>query len=72
MNNTIVKPMVNRQKCSPILAVEGIAVGGSALFKLFSGPMTSKEIEDIKEKQTVVFNHVQTLDDEVSIKTMTL
>ena len=28
--------------------------------------MTSKEISDIKAKQSVVFNHMQTLDDEVS------
>ena len=28
--------------------------------------MTSKEIADIKFKQAVVFNHMQTLDDEVS------
>ena len=28
--------------------------------------MTSKEISDIKAKQSLVFNHMQTLDDEVS------
>ena len=55
-----------RKKRSPILAAVGIAVGVSALFNLFTGSMTSKEIADIKEKQNVVFTHMQTLDDEVS------
>ena len=57
---------VSRKKRSPILAAVGVAVGVSALFNLFSGSMTSREISDIKEKQSVVFNHMQTLDDEVS------
>ena len=41
----------HREKRSPILAAVGIAVGVSALFNLFSGSMTSKEIADIKSKQ---------------------
>ena len=55
-----------REKRSPILAAVGIAVEVSALFNLFSGAMTSKEIADIKSKQAAIFNHMQTLDDEVS------
>ena len=45
------KTTANRQKRSPILAAVGVAVGVSALFNLFTGSMTSKEIADIKEKQ---------------------
>ena len=55
-----------RVKRSPILAVVGIAVGVSALFNLFSGSMTSKEIADIKEKQAAISNHMQTLSDDVT------
>ena len=62
----MLKHTANRQKRSPILAAVGVAVGVSALFNLFTGSMTSKEISDIKEKQSVVFNHMQTLDNEVS------
>ena len=61
-----VKTSAQRQKRSPILAAIRIAVGVSALFNLFSGSMTSNKIADIKSKQAVVFNHMQTLDDEVS------
>ena len=63
---TSVTSNVTRKKRSPILAAVGVAVGVSALFNLFTGSMTSKEIADIKEKQSVVFNHMQTLDNEVS------
>ena len=63
---TIVKSTARKTKRSPILAAVGIAVGVSALFNLFSGSMTSKEISDIKAKQSVVCNHMQTLDDEIS------
>ena len=38
----------------------------SALFNLFSGSMTSKEIADIKSKQAVLYNHMQTVDNEVT------
>ena len=55
-----------RQNRSLILAAVGIAVGVSALFNLFSGLITTKEISDITAKQSVVFNHMQTLDDKVS------
>ena len=55
-----------RQKRSPILAAVGIAVGVSALFNLFTGSMTSNKISDIKAKQSAVFTHIKTLDDEVS------
>ena len=61
-----VKITAQRQKRFPILAAVGIAVGVSALFNLFYGSMTSKEIADIKSKQALVFNHMQTLDDDVS------
>ena len=57
----------HREKRSPILAAVAIAVGVSALFNLFSGSITSKEIADIKSKQVVLYNHMHTLDDEVSI-----
>ena len=64
--NTIsVQTKSHRQKRSPILAAVGIAVGVSALFNIFTGSMTSREIADIKEKQSAVFNHMQTLDKEV-------
>ena len=56
----------HREKRSPILAAVGIAIGVSALFNLFSGSMTTKEIANIKSKQVVLYNHVQTLDDEVT------
>ena len=55
-----------REKRSPILAAVGIAVGVYALFNLFSGSMTSKKISDIKEKQAAIFNHMQTLNDDVT------
>ena len=61
-----VKVTAGREKRSPILTAVGIAVGVSALFNLFSGSMTFKEISDIKSKHFVVFNHMQTLDDAVS------
>ena len=54
-----------KEKRSPISAAVGIAVGVSALFNLFSGSMTSEEIADIKEKQAAIFNHMQTLNDDV-------
>ena len=38
----------------------------SALFNLFLGSITSKEIADIKSKEAVLYNHMQTLDDEVT------
>ena len=56
----------HREKRSPILAAVGIAIGVSALFNLFSGSMTSKEIADIKSMQAVLYNHMQTSDDKVS------
>ena len=59
----------HRDKRLPILAAVGIAVGVSALFNLFPGLIPSKEIADIKLKQAVLYNHMQTLeclDDEVS------
>ena len=56
----------HRDKRPQILAAVGIAFRVSALFNLFSGSMTSKEIADIKSKQAVLYNHMQTLDDEVS------
>ena len=56
----------HRDKRSPILSAVGIAVGVSALFNLISGSMTSKEIADIKSKQVVLYNHMQTLDDEIT------
>ena len=62
--NTLSRHLENR---SAILAVAGIAIGVFALFHLFSVSMTSKEIADIKLKQAVLYNHMQTLDDEVSI-----
>ena len=51
---------------SDILAAVGIAVEVSALFNLFSGSMTSKEIPDIKSKAAVLYNYMQTVDDEVT------
>ena len=61
-----VKTTAQRQKRFLILAGVGIVVRVSALFNLFSGSMTSNKIADIKSKQSIVFNHKQTLDDEVS------
>ena len=61
--NTLSK---RRKQRSPILAVVGIVEGVFALYNLFSGSMTSKKIADIKSKQAVVDNYMQTLDDEVS------
>ena len=45
-----VKSTARREKQSPILAAVRIAVRVSALFILFSGLITSKEIFDIKAK----------------------
>ena len=61
-----VKSTARRDKRSPILAAVKVAVGVSALFNLFLGLMTSKEISDIKSKQSLGFNHMQTFDDAVS------
>ena len=55
----------HREKRSPILAAVGIAIKASALINLFSGSMTSKEIA-VKSKQAVLYNHMQTVDDEVT------
>ena len=48
------------------MAAVRIAVGVTALLNLFIGSMISKEIVDIKSKQAVIFNLMQTLDDKVS------
>ena len=61
-----VKSTLRIEKRFPILAAFGIAVGVSALFNLFYGSLTSKEISDIKAKQSVVINHMQSLDDKNS------
>ena len=65
-SQSTITPSRHREKRSPILAAVGIAVGVSALFNLFSGSMTSKEIADIKSKQAELYNHMRTQDDEVS------
>ena len=56
----------HRDKRSPILAAVDIAIGVSALFNLFSGSMTSKEIAYVKSKQALLYNQMQTLEDEVT------
>ena len=48
------------------LTAVGIAVGVSALFNLFFVSITSKEIADIKSKPAILYNQMQTLDNEVS------
>ena len=41
----------------------GLAIQVSALFNLFSRYITFKKVADIKSKQVVLYNHMQTLDD---------
>ena len=47
-----------------IFFVVKLAIRVSALLNLFLGSMISKQISDIKAKQLIVFNYMQTLDDE--------
>ena len=61
-SQSTITPSRHCEKRFLILAAVGIAVGMSALFNLFSGSMTSKEIADIKSKQAILYNHMQTLD----------
>ena len=53
------------EKRYPILAAVGIAVGVSTLFNLLSGYMTFEEIADIKSNHVVLYNQMQSLDNEV-------
>ncbi|MCP6725947.1 hypothetical protein NL526_28210, partial [Klebsiella pneumoniae] len=55
-----------RHKRSPILAAVGLALGASALFNLFSGSMSSRDIADLKSKQAAIYNHIHTLNNQVS------
>ena len=69
INNTsqsTITVLRNRDKRPFILAAVGIAVKVSAVFNLFSGYITSKEIAYIKSKQALLYNHMKTLDDEVT------
>ena len=59
-------PQRSRNRRSPILAALGFALGGAAIFNMFSGGMSSREMNDIKEKQRQLYNHVQTLDTEIT------
>ena len=56
-----------RSKRSPLLAAIGAAVGVSALFNIFSGSLSSKEIANIKEQQTHIFQHIQTMQPEITL-----
>ena len=60
-----VKITAPRQKRFPILVAVKIAVGVSTLFNFCSSSMTSKEISDINAKQSVDFNYMQTLTNEI-------
>ncbi|MCP6769263.1 hypothetical protein NL529_30890, partial [Klebsiella pneumoniae] len=55
-----------RHKRSPILATDCLAHSISALIYLLPGSMSSQDRADSKSKQAAIYNHLYTLDNQVT------